>query len=290
MKKTFTKFLEGKSFNISDILLESDDDRIVEKIRKAVIHFKNEVDGDVPPAEILELAKKFSKSTKSTFEKAMAAAATHKEYVPSDLAKDASIILTIAGEATSEVSEFLKICQSTSDREKEDWETKYTVKISSDDVESDVDVEKKILSKSVTDGDEDKTTSDEYEDSEGNIVKPTKSKFADKLADKMLSKENNVVDKKVNKIIICVATEQDDPEIPRSGVFGYPSDDKITSAKILAIDNAADAEALILATETFKTEKDFIRKLRKFKGDDEVKLFIFNSKDETGKPWKVETK
>ena len=75
----------------------------------------------------------------------------------------------------------------------------------------------------------------EYEDSEGNIVSPLKSKFANKLGDKLLSKEGDVTDKKTAKVIICVATEQDDPEIPRSGVFGYLADPKLSSTKILAI-------------------------------------------------------
>lgn len=306
--KSFTEFLTENKIDVHGDFLREGFEEARSEIIALFKTIKADRDGAETKEEKTEKTMAYVDEFKKLLEKCISASATDKKFFTQNQETQLRILLGLMGLSNERYTTYLSMSEAT-DEEKDEWEKNISLSAAglSNDDEDDLKP-----SKEEEEEEEDEPESEPNEkdagkededgdeiDIKGELVKP--KKVDDEDVEKFISSKSSIPDSKIVKKVIVIVDEQIGDE-PDKGIIGETS---VVEHSILSVDNIDDVNAIITNGKTFKTARDFKKKIdalktvtkidksgSEVKEKHSIKVFLFDktAAEREEDPWTIETK
>lgn len=293
--KSFSVFLTENNFDTVKSLMEGFEDKSA-SVLSLYKTITAEYNTATEASEKVRIIEKYGPELLKALKSCIPVSATERKFFTPNQARAIRAVLTKAKLADDDATDYLDLSDASED-ERNEWENSISIKASGTDKKESEDSEE-------DDGDEpdagepadsevDPDEEDDDLDDKKVEVKASKNskddvkleRNASELADRMLAKPKDAVAEKVTKKAICIIHEQIEEDTPSKGTLGLTS---LVEHSILGLTSEEEVKDAIISPINFKSERDFVKKLKVLQDGHKIKVFFFNPLVEDEDPWNVE--
>lgn len=292
--KSFSEFLIENNFDTVISLMEGFEDKsasVLSLYKTITAEYNTATD----VSEKNRIIQKYGPALLKSLKSCIPVSATERKFFTPNQARAIRTVLTKAKLTDDDVSEYLDLSDASED-ERNEWENSISLKASgtkendedADDDKSEIDDDDEPDAGEPSSDDEDEDLDDDKvaEKASKNSKDDVKlERNASELADKMLAKPKDVIAEKVTKKAICIIQEQIEEDTPSKGILGLTS---LVEHSILGLTLEEDVKSAMISPVSFRSERDFVKKLNVLQDGHKIKVFFFNPSVEDEDPWNVE--